>query len=153
MNVDNANRWLTLAANVGVLVGIAFLIVEINQNTQATNTASRDASVGHILNFFEQGMDNQVIARARYKFRSGEELDGFERRQLHNYQYYNFKIFENIHVQYERGLFSDSEWRRYRRIIKNVLDGDEIALEMWNSRQDNYTEEFRAEVAALIQDR
>ena len=153
MNVDTVNRWLALAANVGVLIGIAFLIVEINQNTQATNTASRDASVGHILNFFEQGMDNQVIARAHHKFRSGEELDGFERRQLYNYQYYNFKIFENIHIQYEQGLFSDSEWSKYRRIIKYVLDGNEIALEMWNSRQGHWTDGFEAEVAALLQDR
>ena len=93
MSIDTVNRWLTLAANIGVLIGIAFLIVEINQNTQATNTASRDASVEHILNFFEQGMDNQVIARARHKLSSGEELDGFERQQLYSYQYYNFKIF------------------------------------------------------------
>ncbi len=153
MNVDTVNRWLALAANVGVLIGIAFLIVEINQNTQATNTASRDASVEHILNFFEQGMDNQVIARARHKFRSGEELDDFERRQLHNYQYYNFKIFENIHIQYKQGLFSDSEWSKYRRIIKNVLDGNEIALAMWNSRQGHWTEEFEVEIAALLQDK
>ncbi len=153
MNVDTVNRWLALAANVGVLIGIAFLIVEINQNTQATNTASRDASVEHILNFFEQGMDNQVIARARHKVKSGEELDGFERQQLYSYQYYNFKIFENIHIQYERGLFSDSEWSKYRRIIKYVLDGNEIALEMWNSRLGHWTEGFEAEVAALLQDR
>lgn len=39
MNVETVNRWLTLAANVGVIVGIAFLIVEINQNTQATKSA------------------------------------------------------------------------------------------------------------------
>ena len=45
MTVETVNRWLTLAANVGVLVGIAVLVVEINQSTQAMNTASRDESV------------------------------------------------------------------------------------------------------------
>jgi len=152
MNVEPVNRWLTLAANVGVLVGIAFLIVEINQNTQATNSASRDASVAHVLNYFEQGMDNQVIARAYHKYRSGEQIDAFERRQLYNYQYYNFKIFENIHLQYEQGLFSDREWAKYRRIIRRVFDSDEIALDMWNSRQGNWTEEFEEEVADLLPD-
>ena len=33
MNADQINRWLTLAANIGVLVGIVVLIVEIGQNT------------------------------------------------------------------------------------------------------------------------
>ncbi len=43
MTVHAVNRWLALGANVGVLVGIAFLIVEINQNTQVTDSACRDA--------------------------------------------------------------------------------------------------------------
>jgi hypothetical protein len=32
---DGLNKWLTLVANVAVVVGIIFLIVEINQNTAA----------------------------------------------------------------------------------------------------------------------
>ncbi len=54
MTLGTVNRWITLAANIGVLAGIVVLVIEINQNTQAMNTASRDASVAHILNFFEQ---------------------------------------------------------------------------------------------------
>ena len=34
MKSDKINRWLTLAANIGVLVGIVVLIVEIGQNTE-----------------------------------------------------------------------------------------------------------------------
>ena len=37
MNKDSLNTWLTLAANIGVLIGIIFLAVEIQQNTQAIN--------------------------------------------------------------------------------------------------------------------
>jgi hypothetical protein len=32
MTADNVNRWLTLAANLGVLVGIILLLIELNQN-------------------------------------------------------------------------------------------------------------------------
>ena len=35
MNSDNLNKWLTLIANLAVVAGIIFLIVEINQNTAA----------------------------------------------------------------------------------------------------------------------
>ena len=109
MTVENVNRWVTLAANIGVLVGIAVLVIEVNQNTQSMNIASRDETVAHKLNYFEQSMDNQVIARAEYKRESGMELDGFERHQLLRLQYYNIKVFENIYIQYQRGLFSDEE--------------------------------------------
>ncbi len=34
MKWNNVNRWLTLTANIGVLIGIALLIVEIRQNSE-----------------------------------------------------------------------------------------------------------------------
>ena len=37
MNKDSLSAWLTLTANVGVLIGIVFLAIEIQQNTQALN--------------------------------------------------------------------------------------------------------------------
>ena len=150
MTVESTNRWLTLAANVGVLAGIAFLAVEINLSTQAMNAASRDESVAHTLSFFEQAMDNQVIALAEYKRSSGAKLDGFERAQLLKYQYYNLKIFENIYVQYQRGLFSDEEWVKYRRILKAIFGSNDIALEMWNSSKDHWVDDFQREVEILL---
>jgi hypothetical protein len=32
MNLDKLNRWLSLLANLGVLVGLIFLIAELNQS-------------------------------------------------------------------------------------------------------------------------
>ena len=34
MNLDSLNKWLTLLANIGVIAGIAFLAIEINQNNK-----------------------------------------------------------------------------------------------------------------------
>jgi hypothetical protein len=34
MNIERVNRWLTLGANLGVLVGIVFLALEIRQNSE-----------------------------------------------------------------------------------------------------------------------
>lgn len=34
MNTDSVNRWLTLGANFGVLIGIFLLLAELNQNSQ-----------------------------------------------------------------------------------------------------------------------
>lgn len=45
MNVDKLNQWLSLLANVGVLVGLVFLIVELNQaNRIAVYTAESTRS-------------------------------------------------------------------------------------------------------------
>lgn len=34
MNTDSVNRWLTLGANLGVLIGIFLLLAELNQNSR-----------------------------------------------------------------------------------------------------------------------
>ena len=34
MNSEKLNSWLTLGANIGVLIGLVLLIVEIQQNTE-----------------------------------------------------------------------------------------------------------------------
>ena len=49
MPFDMLNQWLMLAANLGVIAGIAFLAVEISQNTEAvgrtiTRTLNDDVS-------------------------------------------------------------------------------------------------------------
>jgi len=33
MNADNVNRWLTLGTNVGVVIGLILLLVELDQNS------------------------------------------------------------------------------------------------------------------------
>jgi len=34
MKLDNANKWLTLVANFGVVAGIIFLAIEVRQNQE-----------------------------------------------------------------------------------------------------------------------
>jgi hypothetical protein len=40
MNTDRLNRWLTLGANFGVLIGIVFLAIEVRQNNDELNLQS-----------------------------------------------------------------------------------------------------------------
>ena len=34
MDADNLNKWLTLVANIGVVIGLVLLIYEIRQNSE-----------------------------------------------------------------------------------------------------------------------
>ena len=42
MDLDTSNRWLTLSANLGVLVGIILLVVELNQNRDMMRAQTRN---------------------------------------------------------------------------------------------------------------
>ena len=42
MDSDRLNRWLTLGANLGVLVGIVLLLLELDQNRKLMRAKTRD---------------------------------------------------------------------------------------------------------------
>lgn len=149
MDTDKVNKWLSLIANLGVLAGLVLVAIEVNQNTKATIASASEQITNQSLDYFALGMDNQVIALARYKQSIGDELSGFEQDQLWWHQYYNFRGFENVFLQYLRGYVEQSEWDRYRKIIQFRLTTDDIALKMWEETQPRWTDEFTVEVERL----
>ena len=48
MGLDNINEWLTLVANFGVLIGIVFLAVQIQQNTKYLRQGEVNATFEHV---------------------------------------------------------------------------------------------------------
>ena len=59
--MDKLSKWLNLFASLGVIAGLVFLAIEINQNTQATIAAASQELTNQSLEFFSLGMDNQKI--------------------------------------------------------------------------------------------
>jgi hypothetical protein len=149
--MDKLNKWLSLFANLGVVGGLIFLAVELNQNTQATITSASAETTNQALEFFSLGLDNQIVARSLYKRSIGEDLDGFEANQIWRYQFYNFRIFENAFMQFQRGYFDESEWTKYRRIISGRLANDPLAQQMWEESRGLWTAEFETEVADILE--
>ena len=69
MNLDNLNKWLTLVANLGVVVGIFFLAIEIRQNQQTIEQTQaliqRDFDLAVVDNL-QQVADNSDDQRLLY---------------------------------------------------------------------------------------
>ena len=149
MNADRTNKWLTLTANVGVIISLLFLAYEINQSTKATIAAASQGLTDQSLTFFEAQLDHDVVSQAAYKQRQGEELSGYELHQLDLLQRLNFRVFENAFPQYRRGFYEEREWERYRRIIADHMANNPIAVQMWERTKGGWTEEFAAEVESL----
>ena len=149
MDADRTNRWMSLAANLGVIVSLLFLAYEINQSTKATIAAASQGLTDQSLAFFDAQIDNEVASRAVYKQRQGEELSGYELHQLDLLQHINFRLFESAYLQYQRGLYEDREWERYRRIIAGQMANNASARQMWERTRGGWTEEFAAEVESL----
>jgi len=48
MNLEKVNSWLALIANVGVIVGIVFLALEINQSNRQAQSATYQSRINEI---------------------------------------------------------------------------------------------------------
>jgi len=151
MDSENANTWLSLAANFGVIVSLLLLAYEINQSTQATIAAASQGLTDQSLSYFEAQLDSSIVALALHKQAQDEELTGYESHQLEILQHINFRLFENAFLQYKRGFYEEREWERYRRIIASNLANNPSAVRMWERTQGNggWTDEFAAEVESL----
>jgi hypothetical protein len=152
MTTDRVNTWLSLGANVGVIVGLLFLAFEINQSTKATIAAASEGLTEQSLNFLSLRLDNETVARATFKQESGQELDQFEKFQLEMLQHVNFRLFESAFLQYQRGFYEASEWARYQRIIAANFRSNEAAQRMWERTKGGWTEDFENEVEAIRQE-
>ena len=146
---DRTQSWLTLAANLGVIASILLLAYEINQSTKATIAAASEGLTEHSLVFMSARLDNEVVARATYKSRHGQELDEFEDDQLVLLQHLNFRLFESAYLQFRRGLYEKSEWERYERIIAFLISENRHTIEMWNESSGDWSAEFTEEVERI----
>jgi hypothetical protein len=149
MDADRTNKWLTLTANVGVIVSLLFLAYEINQSTKATIAAASQGLTDQSIAYFDAQLDHEAISQAIYKQHNDDELSGYELHQLDLLQQMNFRVFENAFLQYKRGFYEEREWERYRRIISGHMADNPITVQMWERTQGGWTDEFAAEVESL----
>jgi hypothetical protein len=151
LNTDSLNKWLTLIANLGVVIGLIFLGLEIRHNTQATIASASEGVTNQSLEYMALGIDTQIVAQALYKRVSGGELSGLEEDQLRRHQYYNFRGFQNVYLQYRRGFLDEDEWDVYRRVIASRLVNDPYARKMWTDSTGSWNTYFQSEVDLLFE--
>jgi hypothetical protein len=118
MDSDKINRWLTLGANLGVVVGIAFLVVEIRQNTTALEAGAYQARSDALQDLSMRVAESEVLAtmQANMTVRS-EDCGDFER----NCELFNDEYFENL---------SPTEYQQYKRyLLANLFRMDTLRFQ------------------------
>jgi hypothetical protein len=85
VDFDKLNKWLTLLANLGVVVGIVFLAFEIRSNTASNRIAIQSAFSSNWVDINGGIAHDRQLATLIEKTIAGEELDAIEHRQIHHY--------------------------------------------------------------------
>jgi hypothetical protein len=141
MNQEKINGWLTLVANIGVLIGLGLLVFEIRQSNSLALAQIEQARSESLLQWRREWVTDVYIAPLLNKVEtllpaseyeqmspSGRqtataemlnELDPIERSRMSNFIATSYWDFENVYSQYTRGLVSETYWSE--RIVPAIF--------------------------------
>lgn len=153
MKLDNTNNWLTLTANVGVLLGIVFLVYELRQNTVATELEVAS-------NFQNSFSDIEMLIASDPEFseilmkgRIGTELTEQEQFRLSVFYGNVLRHWQYVHFQFLSKALDEDIWRGQRIYFTMVLNADVGLLKHWRSSQDHYSPSFNMLIRSMVPDK
>ena len=148
------NEWLTLLANVAVVVGIGLLVYEIRQNEQVLKDDTQLSLLALLHERDAWILDPEfaaVVARAETP---GADLGEVEFRQFTDWLSGKWNACEYIFERYGHEVASDSYWIGWKNGCVALLDSA-TARRAWAERREWYGTRFRAfydEYAAGFED-
>ncbi len=150
MDKDRLNRWLTLGANLGVLVGIILLILELDQNREMMRAQTRNGiSVGIVDLLSQVATDTQLAGLIR-RADSGEDLTPDEYVQYEHRSAALFRYFENVHYQYRLGLYDEAEFSKQKEAWRSYFAAAKTGAAIWCHYRKTVSTEFMAEIDSLL---
>ncbi len=135
---------------IGVIVTLAYLAVQIRQNTQVTraSTAQQMTDNWVSINLFI-AQNGELVARSL----TDPELTPGEIHSVLGYWRSLFHQWSNNHYQYSQGVLDDELFQPTVREISAIASGGEIGETMrsaWAAARYIYNDEFRAFMDKLI---
>ena len=115
MKKIDLGQTITILANIGVIAGIAFLVVELQQNNEFLAAQARSESLNLKQADAMLVLENPDLARAVIKGGNNEPLSDYESLLLTRYVGFVFSNLEATYAEVQRGL----------------IDVDDLPVEAW----------------------
>jgi hypothetical protein len=123
MDANLVNKWLTLAANIGVIAGIIFLALELRQNSELMRAESRTAMAQDLISLMTMNINDTSYVDTIYRGLLGEELTELEQEQFYRTQTAWIWHWNNLAYLHRVGLYDDAEYALQIESIRAEMDG------------------------------
>ncbi len=148
--LDNINRWLTLGANIGVVLGLIILIVEVRQNAALTR-AELEADKNKFLADIEFSLSTPEAANAWTKsVRAPETMTDADIRMVEGHLVALMLQWDQLIEMEGSGLASRQRVERHIRNIAPYYFGSAYAKNWWRLQAPGWEGTPMAEVAGPI---
>jgi len=150
MDVDRLNRWLTLGANVGVLLGLFFLIAELNQTGEMNRGETRNQVASELSELLRDVGNSPQLADLIVKAEHSGELTDSEKLQYTRHILSMLRYFENVHYQYRQGLYDEEEFSTQKEAWRKVYASSKPVVAIWCDFRATFSNEYRREFDGLL---
>lgn len=148
--LDRVNRWLTLSANIGVVLGLIILIVEVRQNATLTR-AAMEAEKNDRLAAIELSLSSPAAAAAWTKsVRAPEDMSDAEIRIVEGHLVSVMLQWDNMFQMEAVGLASRSRVKQHIQNMAPYYFGSAFAKNWWGNQIEGWAGTPMMEVAAPI---
>ncbi len=152
MNFDRINKWLTLGANIGVVLGLVILIVEVRQNASLTRTALETAKNDQLAEI-ELSIASPAVAAAWTKsIRAPETMTDADIRIVESHLVAIMLQWDNLFQMEESGLASRARTQRHITNTAPYYFGSAYAKNWWRLQALGWENTPMAEVAGPVID-
>jgi len=152
MNAGRINAWLSLGANLGVVLGLILLILEIRQNTEMMRAQINQSRTDTAISLQQAVYNSEFMPEVIDKVRGGKELSALELIRYQTYFRAANRSQDNNLWQYDQGFLGENIPRSIRGYARNVIGGSQLGIATWDSQRDSYTDEYAAFVEDAIAD-
>ena len=117
MDTDRLNRWLSVGANIGVVIGIAVLILEINQNTEMMRAQMTQARAENLIDRYRDEIHSDYWAEILAKRRVAKTIDEWvsslepvEYERVWTFQLFQWHYLQAQYSQYQSDYLDEEVW-------------------------------------------
>ena len=122
LKTKRINKWLTLLANIGVLVGIVFLAIEVRQSNRIAVAATEISIRDQFNSINEQILANDGLANLLVIATDANAVfSAVETEKLYAYMYLSVNTWTAIEIAYENGMLPRSTFNETLVDIRVVL--------------------------------
>ena len=134
---------ITTLANIGVIAGIVFLAVELQQNNELLRVEvelSRNAGIAEL---FTGLAESPELTTVLAKYQRDEELTPGEQLQLHSLAHGILVSFSGVYSQTEAGRIDETSLARWGLIFNRYpVGGVALLADHWDASKDYLDPEF-----------
>ena len=151
MDNNSLNQWLTLGANVGVIIGLILVAYEINQSGTSLELSASSDGIDNFTQAMEVLVQNEELARLIYKAENSyEDLDDFDKWRVSKYldgflgmSEQDYRVYRAMGEEEEDLAFRD-DWRENMRLT--------MYREYWAESSQRFNSDFRRFIEEILED-